>query len=207
MVVSSSWTHSVSLMRPAPGEWDCLRLAAKAADREKAGEILRRVLEPRLTELGYSPLAIAHAFSALTGPATVEEALAELKENERLERIVPVALDFGIVERELALPPGHSVTITGVERDGRGVRIAYEIRPSASRQVDLPRAVARDDLDREYACNGGGFIGVIDDRVTGGGFTMPLPGPDARLLRLRMSWSKEFTSLWERPALELRIAL
>ena len=194
-------------MRPAPGEWDCLRLGAKAADREKAGETLRPAFEQRLTELGYSPLAIAHTFSALTGPATVEDALAVLEENERLERIVPVALDFETVEHEPALPAGHSLTITGVERDRRGVRITFGVRPPAPRQVDLPRAVARDDLDREYAHNGGGFIGLAKDRMTGGGFTMPLPQPEARLLRLRMSWSKDFTSLWKRPALELRIAL
>ena len=197
----------MSRVRPAPGEWDCLRLAATAADREKAGETLRPAFEQRLTELGYSPLAIAHAFSALTGPATVEDALAELEENERLERIVPVALEFETVEHEPALPAGHSLTITGVERDGRGVRITFEIRPPAPRQVDLPRAAARDDLDREYAHMGGGFIGLAKDRVTGGGLTMPLPEPDARLLRLRMSWSKDFTSLWEHSALELRIAL
>lgn len=195
-------------MRPDPDGWDCLRLAAKAADREKAGEALRPAFEERLTELGYGALAIAHAFSALTGPDSVEDALAELEENERLERMVPVALAFEIVAHEPALPIGHSLTITGVERDGRGIRITYMIRPPVSRQVGVPRAVARDDLDREYANNGGGFIGLAEpvDRTTGG-FTMPLPQPDARLLRLRMSWSQDFTSLWERPAHELQITL
>ena len=71
-------------MRPAPGEWDRLRLAAKAADREKVAEALRPAFEERLRELGYSPLAIAHAFRSLTGPDSVEEALAELEENARL---------------------------------------------------------------------------------------------------------------------------
>ncbi len=72
--------RKLSAMRAAPGEWDCLRLAAKAADREKAAEPLWPAFEERLTELGYSPLAIAHAFAALAGPDSVEEALAELKE-------------------------------------------------------------------------------------------------------------------------------
>jgi hypothetical protein len=76
-------------MRPTHGEWDCLRLAAKAADRAEAAEALRPRLEQRLRELAYSSLAIAHAFSALTGPNTVEEAVAELEENARLEGIVP----------------------------------------------------------------------------------------------------------------------
>jgi hypothetical protein len=119
-------------MKPTPEEWDSLRLAAKAADRGKAAEALRPAFEKRLGELGYSSLAVAHAFSALTGPDTVEEALAELKENARLERIVPVPLDFDVVERDPALPAGHSLTITGVERDGRGIRITYEIRPPLS---------------------------------------------------------------------------
>jgi hypothetical protein len=71
-------------MKPAPGEWDSLRLAAKAADRAKAAAVLRPVFVQRLRELGYGSLAIAHACSTLTGAGTVEEALAELKENARL---------------------------------------------------------------------------------------------------------------------------
>ena len=139
---------------------------------------------------------------------TRKTGLAELEENERLGRIVPVALDFKTVEHEPALPVGHSLTITGVKLDGRGIHIMYTIRPSVSREVGVPRAVARDDLDREYANNGGGFIGLAkpEDRATGG-FTMPLPQPDARLLRLRMSWSQDFTSLWKRAAHELQITL
>jgi transposase len=35
--------------------------------------------------------------------------------------------------------------------------LIYTIRPPVSRQVGVPRAVARDDLDREYANNGAGF--------------------------------------------------
>jgi hypothetical protein len=73
-------------MKPAPGEWDDLHLAAKAADRAKAAEKLWPAFEERLRELGYSPLAIAHAFSSLTGPDSVAEALAELAENARFER-------------------------------------------------------------------------------------------------------------------------
>jgi hypothetical protein len=195
-------------MRPPPGEWDCLRLAAKAADRAKAAEQLRPVLEERLKELGYGPLAIAHAFTALKGPDTVAEALVELGQNAAFERSTPVPLDFETVEQEPALPAGHSLTITGVERDGRGIRIRYTIQPPVSQQVGMPRAVARDDLDRDYAHNGSGHIGLAEpvDRTTGG-FTMPLPRLDARSLRLRMSWSRDSTSLWERAALELQITL
>lgn len=196
-------------MKPTPGEWDSLRLAAKAADRGKAAEPLRPAFEKRLREWGYSPLAIAHAFSALTGPDTVEEALAELKENARLEGIVPVPLDFDVVEREPALPAGHSLTITGVERDGCGIRITYEIRPPLSPGPRPPRVETRDDCDQQSGGLGGsiGLAGSKDCTITLGSFTAPLPQHHASLLRVRMSWSQDFTSLWERPAHELQIRL
>ena len=192
-----------------PGEWDSLHLAAKAADRAKAAEALRPAFEERLRELGYSSLAIAHAFSALTGPDTVEEALAELVENARLERIVPVPLDFEVVEREPALPVGHALTITGVERDGRGVRITYEIRPPISSPPSPPHVEARDDTDQEYAGLGQsiGLAGSQDRMITLGSFTVPVPQQHASLLRVRMSWSKDSRSLWQRRAHELRITL
>ncbi len=65
-------------MKQVPPEWECLRLAAKAADREKAAEKLRPEFEQRLTKLGYSSLEIANAFSLLSGPGTVAEALDAL---------------------------------------------------------------------------------------------------------------------------------
>jgi hypothetical protein len=196
-------------MRPTPGQWDSLRLAAKAADRAKSAEPLRPVFEERLRELGYSSLAIAHAFSALTGPDTVEEALAELEEYAQLERIVPVPLAFEVVEREPALPVGHSLTITGVERDGRGIRVTYEIRPPLSSLAHLPRVEARDDCDHEYRHLGEslGLSGSQDRATTIGAFALPLPQPHASLLRVRMSWSKDLTSLGQGPAHELRITL
>jgi hypothetical protein len=199
-------------MTPVPGGpdplSDSLRLAAKAADRAKAAEKLRPAFEKRLQELGYSSLAIAHAFRALTGPATVEEALAELKEHERLERIAPVPLEFESVEREPGLPLGHSLAITGVDRDGRGIRITYEVRPPLPSLGHRPRVEARDDRDREYRHLGQSFgvAGSIGRTATVGAFTLPCPRQHGSLLRVRMSWSRDTTSLWERPAHELRIA-
>jgi hypothetical protein len=196
-------------MKPTPEEWDSLRLAAKAADRGKAAEALRPAFEKRLSQLGYSSLAVAHAFSALTGPDTVEEALAELKENARLERIVPVPLDFDVVEGDPALPAGHSLTITGVERDGRGIRITYKIRPPLSPRPRPPRVETRDDCDQQSGGLGGsiGLAGSTDRAITLGSFTVPLPRQHASLLRVRMSWSQDLTSVWERPAHELQIRL
>jgi hypothetical protein len=85
-------------MRPHEALTESLRLAAKAADRETVAETLRPAFEQRLTELGYGPLTIAHAFSSLAGRATVAEALAELSQNARMERRKPVPLDFETVE-------------------------------------------------------------------------------------------------------------
>jgi hypothetical protein len=196
-------------MRPAPGEWDDLRLAAKAANRGKAAEKLWPAFEKRLNELGYGPLAIAHAFSSLTGPATVAEALAELAEKARFERSTTVPLDFETVEDEPALPVGYSLTITGVERDDHGIHIRYTIHPPLPRQAG-PRCEARDDCGQEYTNTGGAFFGLagpVDCTTSVGGLTMPLPQEHASLLRVRFSWSQDSTSLWQRPAHELRIAL
>lgn len=66
-------------MRPREGEFESLRLAAKAADREKAARQEWPAFEERLRQLGYGPRAIAHAFSTLSGPGTVAEALEGLK--------------------------------------------------------------------------------------------------------------------------------
>jgi hypothetical protein len=62
-------------MKPREGAFDCLRLAAKAADREKAASQEWPAFEERLRQLGYRPLTIAHAFRTLSGPGTVDEAL------------------------------------------------------------------------------------------------------------------------------------
>jgi hypothetical protein len=195
-------------MRPDPEKWDSLRLAAKAADREKAAEKLRPAFEQRLTELGYGPSAIAQAFGSLTGPATVAEALAELKRNVRSQRSRAVALGFETVEHEPGLPGGHALTITGVERDDHhGIRIRYTVSPPLPPQAGRPRGEARDDCDYEYA-DVGGFIGLAErSDHTIGSLTMPLPQPPASLLRVRMTWSPDSISVWERPAHELRITL
>jgi hypothetical protein len=65
-------------MRPKMGEFECLRLAAKAADREKAARQLGPVFEERLTRLGYSQRAMHIAFTVLSGSGTVAEALEAL---------------------------------------------------------------------------------------------------------------------------------
>jgi hypothetical protein len=61
-------------MRPGKGEFEDLRLAAKAADRAKVAEQEWPAFEKRLSELDYGPRAIAHAFRTLSGPGTEEAA-------------------------------------------------------------------------------------------------------------------------------------
>ena len=196
-------------MTPDQGLVESLRLAAKASDRANAAEKLRPAFEQRLKELGYGPRAIAHAFSSLSGPDTVAETLAELAQNARRERSKPAQLDFEAVEQQPGLPAGHSLTVTGVERQALGIRITYEIFPPLLSLVSRPRVEARDDRDQDYF-GLAEFLGLAgsEDRTTMiGGLTLPLPQGDTSLLRVRMSWAEGATSLWERPAHELRIAL
>lgn len=186
-------------MKPVPEGWESLRLAAKAADRERTGEMLRPEFERRLMELGYGPRAVAHAFSILTGPGTVAEALAELAQAERADRARALPLSFETVEDQPALPAGHSLTITGVEREPYSIRISYAVHPPLPPDTGGPHAEARDDHGHSYEALGG-------DHTTGF-LRLPLTPPRAALLRVRISWSQDAKPLWERPAYELRIKL
>jgi hypothetical protein len=60
-----------------------LRLAAKASHRAKVAEHERPAFEEKLRQLGYTPRAIARAFSCLSGPGTVADALEALKDQRR----------------------------------------------------------------------------------------------------------------------------
>jgi hypothetical protein len=122
---------------------------------------------------------------------------------------VPVPLDFEVVEREPGLPVGHLFTITAVEREARGIRVTYQVRPPLRWPAGCPAVGARDDCDQAYSRLGQwiGLAGSRDRTITLGSFVLPLPQPHASLLRVRMSWSQGSTSLWERPAHELRITL
>jgi C4-dicarboxylate-specific signal transduction histidine kinase len=77
-------------MKPAEDAFG-LRLAAKAADREKAARQEWPAFAERLTKLGYTSRAIAHAFSTLSGAGTVTDALEVLNCMSRSES-APVAL-------------------------------------------------------------------------------------------------------------------
>lgn len=194
-------------MKPVPEGWESLRLAAKAADREKTGEMLRPEFERRLMELGYGPRAVAHAFSILTGPGTVAEALAELARAERADRARALPLFFETVEDQPALPAGHSLTITGVEREPYSIRISYAVHPPLPPDAGGPHTEARDESGHTYDPLGGGLALAHPVDHTKGFLTLHLPPPNASVLHVRMSWSQEAQPLSERPAYELRITL
>jgi hypothetical protein len=105
-----------------------LRLAAKAADREEAARREWPAFEERLTALGYSPLAIAHAFRALSGPGTVAEALEVLKGISQ-PASHPIALVFEATEIPGGASASNPVTVTSVERDDVGIRVTYDAVP------------------------------------------------------------------------------
>jgi hypothetical protein len=202
-------------MRPGKDEFG-LRLAAKTADREKAARQEWPAFEQRLEELGYGPRAIAHAFSTLSGPGTVAEALEGLKGMSRPEPD-PIALSFEVTETRGGPSAENTVTITSVERDDFGIRVNYDIVPPLGFGSHGPRGEAKDDLGNHYHALGGHFGLTADGGSTDityganalarGGLTMPLPPPTATMLRIRITWEASLSSIWEGPAYEVRVSL
>jgi hypothetical protein len=188
-----------------PGKDDFgLRLAAKAADREKAARQEWPAFEERLKKLGYGPRAIVYAFRALSGPGTVAEALEVLNDmSPPASR--PVALSFEVTGTPGGPSAAHGVTITSVERDDLGIRVTYDSVPPDRFGTHGPRGEAKDDLGNDY--NGlGGHFGLARGAWRGG-LTMPLPPAAATMLRIRIAWDAPCSSIWERSAHEVRVSL
>ena len=200
-------------MRPGEHEFG-LRLAARAADREKAAGLEWPAFEERLRELGYGPRAIAHAFRTLSGPGTVAEALEVLRAPKPESHLT--TLSFEVTETRGG-PSAKTVTITSVERDDLGIRVNYEIVPPVDLDSHGPRGEAKDDLGNDYHGLGAHFGltagGESTDITYGanvrarGGLTMPLPPPAATMLRIRITWDASRSSIWEGPAHEVRVSL
>jgi len=188
-----------------PGKDDFgLRLAAKAADREKAARRQWPAFEERLKELGYGPRAIAHAFRTLSGPGTVAEALEALNDMSRPESH-PVALRFEVTGAPGGPSATNGVTITSVERHDLGIRVTYDSVPPVGFDTRSPRGEAKDDLGNDYKALGGHF-GLARDGWRGG-LTIPLPPAAATILRIRITWDAPPSSIWEGPAHEVRVSL
>jgi hypothetical protein len=197
-------------------------LAAKAADRGKAAQQQWPAFEKRLSELGYSPLAIAHAFRALSGPATVAEALEVLR--APVPESHPIALSFEVTETRGGPSAANRVTITSVERDGSVIHVNYDVAPPPDLGSHRVRVEAKDDLGNDYVGLGGNFgiTGRIDSAGRGnkraqGRLKVPLPPPAATTLRIRirweasgvsrMPWDASPPSIWNAPAHEVHVSL
>jgi hypothetical protein len=202
-------------MRPGEDEFG-LRLAAKAADREDAARQEWPAFEGRLRELGYGPRAIAHAFSSLSGPSTVAEALEVLKGTSR-PNSRPIALSFEATETSGGSAAANGVTITSVERDDSGIRVNYEVGLPRGVGSHGPRAEAKDDLGHAYHDLGGHFgltggKGGTDvthgpNARARGGFTIPLPPPAATMLHIQITWDASLSSTRQGPVHEIRVSL
>jgi hypothetical protein len=209
-------------MRPGEGEFEDLRLAAKAVDRGKAAKQQWPAFEKRLTELGYDPRAIAHAFRTLSGPGSVAEALEVL--SAPTPQSHPVALSFQVTETRGAPSVANRVTITAVERDGSEIHVNYVVVPPPDLGSHQARGEAKDDLGNDYRDLGGyfGITGSIDSTYPAGmrgqgRIKLPLPPPAATVLRIRMRWEPygrirmpweaPLPSIWDGPAHEVRVSL
>ena len=65
-------------------EWDCLRLAAKATDREKAFREQWPAVEAQLRQWGYPSWGIAQAHLVLSSGGSVNEAVDALRSDEEV---------------------------------------------------------------------------------------------------------------------------
>src|SRR5450755_1336846 len=184
-------------MRPGEDEFG-LRLAAKAADRGKAARHEWPAFEGRLRQLGYGPRAIAHAFSILSGPGTVAEALEVLR--ALTPESHPIALSFEVTENRGGTSAANCVTITSVERDDSVLRVNYDVVPTPDLSSHRARGQAKDDLGNDY-CDLGGHFGI-----TGSTDSTDLAHTRADG-RLTMPWDASLPSIWEIPAHEVRVSL
>lgn len=181
-----------------------VRLAAKASDRAKAAEQERPAFEKRVRQLGYAPRAIAHAFSSLSGPGTVDEALEVLKAMSQPES-PPIALTFELTRTPDDPSAPDGVTITSVERDDSGIRVNYDSAAPLGIGSNRPRGEAKDDLGNDYDSLGC-YLGLARGGQRGG-LTMPLPPPAATTLHIRIAWDASSSAIWEKPAHEVRVSL
>ena len=200
---------------------ESLRLAAKAADRGKAAQQEWPAFAERLKRLGYSPRAIARAFSILSGAGTVAEALEALR--TPMPEAHPVALSFEVTETRAGVP-GADFRITSVERDDSAIHVNYDVVPTPDLGSHRAAGEARDDLGNDYRALAGhfGVTGSIDSTGRAstrahGRLQLPLPPPAATVLRIRigwdasgvvrMPWDASPPSIWDRPAHEVRVSL
>ena len=94
-------------------DWECLRLAAKASDREKAFREHWPAVETQLRQWGYPSWGIAQAHLVLSSGGSVTEAVAALRSDEevtqagraRVRRLQRIARRHGLALRRSTGPP------------------------------------------------------------------------------------------------------
>ena len=94
-------------------EWDCLRLAAKASDREKAFRDHWPAVETQLRQWGYPSWGIAQAHLVLSSGGSVNEAVEALRSDEevtqagraRVRRLQRIARRHGLALTRSPRPP------------------------------------------------------------------------------------------------------
>src|ERR1700735_382320 len=160
--------------------------------------------EERLRELGYGPRAIAHAFSTLRAPGTVDEALEELNRMPRHET-PPIALSFETTETRGGPSEADGVTIPSVERDDLGIRVSYDSVSPLDFGSEGPRGEAKDDLGNHYE-NPGSHFGRARDGWHGG-VTLPPPPPAAGTPLILIASGASRSSIWVGLAHEVLVTL
>jgi hypothetical protein len=134
----------------------------------------------------------------------VAEALEVLKDMSRPES-PPIALSFEVTETGGGPSAANRVAITSVVRDDSGIRVNFGGVAPVGFGSHGPRCEAKDDLGNDYDNLGSGFwLALGDGHVR---LTMPLPPPAATMLRIRITWDASRSSIWERPAHEVRVSL
>jgi hypothetical protein len=164
---------------------------------------------------------LPHAFSTLSGPGSVAEALEVL--SAPTPQSHPVALSFQVTEARGAPSVANRVTITAVERDGSEIHVNYVVVPPPDIGSHQARGEAKDDLGNDYHDAGSyfGITGGVDSAQRAGTraqgrLKLPLPPPAATVLRIRirwearlirMPWEASLSSIWDGPAHEIRVSL
>lgn len=202
-------------MSPGRQEFANLRLAAKATDRHDAAQREWPRFEARLKELGYDPRAIARAFSTLSGPGTVADALKILEHPPPASPAI--AMSFEIRYPPDNLPVASGLLVRSIECDDHGIHVDYDYvmaPPMSTAPLDSfnPRGEGKDDLGNVYtACASHfGLVGgaAVRSRARAcGRFTLPIPLPGASVLRIRITPPTTLPSIWETPLREARVSL
>ena len=187
--------NKLGSMRPGEDEFAACGSQQRPRTEGKPPNSEWPAFEKRLRQLGYSPRAIAHAFSTLSGPGTVAEALEVLR--APMPESHPIALSFEVTETRGGPSAANRVTITSVERDDSVIHVNYDVvpppdlgfSPSSRRgqgrswqRLLRSRRPFRDHREHRHHWP--------RQHARPGRLKMPLPSPPATMLRIRITWKR-----------------